>query len=91
MRLKFLQGSLESKFIRGLISLWLNDPSILNLGIQLGFDFFEQKTNDYYQARKAERLFEEVADTVLKDLTGFIENEHRHLKRERTANHLLMI
>lgn len=81
MKLRFLRDSLENKFIRGLISLWIGDSALLSAGVPLGFDFFEQKTNDYYKARKTERLFEEIADGVLRDLAAYIDSEHRHLKQ----------
>lgn len=67
--------------MRGLLSLWFKDVALLDFAVGLGFDLFEQKTRDYYQARKASRLFEEVADAVLKDLSDYIKNEHRNLKK----------
>lgn len=81
MSLSFLATPIASGFIKGLMAIWLKDSEILKLGGTVGFEYFTKKTNDFYEARKTQRFFEELADHVLEDLSKYIQVEHKNLRK----------
>jgi energy-coupling factor transporter ATP-binding protein EcfA2 len=74
-------ASIGTKLVKGLLSIWLGDKGIAKLTAELGLDFFEKYTTDFYEARRAKRFFEELADRVSGDLSSFIESEHKELPK----------
>ncbi|MDA9479752.1 hypothetical protein XI03_35720 [Bradyrhizobium sp. CCBAU 65884] len=76
-----LLTSIGTKLVKGLVSLWLGDRAIAKLTSDLTFDFFEKYTKDFYEARRAKRFFEELADRISGDLASFLESEHKALPK----------
>jgi hypothetical protein len=81
MTQSLLIASIGTKLVKGILSIWLKDQQVAKLAADLSLDLFEHHTKDFYEARKAKRFFEELADRVATELTAFIDSEHRALPK----------
>ena len=69
------------KLIKGLLAIWLKDKEITKLASELTIDIFDRRANDWREARKARRFFEELADRASENLSKYMESEHGKLPK----------
>jgi hypothetical protein len=75
-----LAATLGSKITKSLLSVWLKDKELLKSAAEIGVEAFSKHTQDHLEARKAKRVFEDLVDKVIGDLSVFISNEHKSLE-----------
>ena len=68
------------RFLKSILAAWTNDAPLADGAINIGADYFTKKTDNFLEGRRVERLFADIADRVLSDVGGFIQNEHKRLK-----------
>src|SRR5436853_5422846 len=74
-------ASVGAKIVKGLLAIWLGDSAVSKLTADLTSEFFEKYAKDFYEARRANRFFEELADRISTDLANFIASEYKRLPK----------